>query len=247
MKDTKAEISAREASIASKKSQIATRSRLSKGLMAGSTILTLAIAGFTAYLVYKDYKAMADRYKVTFTVIPRYMVDAKDIIGYNSNGEKIVLKNQSAYYTAALCNRKSGDEYFETVGNVGDLNGDVGKQWLALYYEKNELKRPILADSLFVTNDTKTPAGYQYGIHMFGSEAVFNLNSARYCWNGGAPEIYVYFQLDAPKASEASASGSVFSTGTAAVFGFGGMAIGALATALVMTLVRKKKKEAAEA
>ena len=245
MEDTKAEISAREASIASKKSQIATRSRLSKGLMAGSTILTLAIAGFTAYLVYKDYKAMADRYKVTFTVIPRYMVDAKDIIGYNSNGEKIVLKNQSAYYTAALCNRKSGDEYYETVGNVGDLNGDVGKQWLALYYEKNENKQPILASSLYFTGNTQIPAGYQYGIHMFGSEASLNLNAIQYCWNSSAPDVYVYYQLDTSVKQGGTTSGSIFSSGTAAVFGIAGLAVGSLATALIMVLLRKKKEKQA--
>ena len=244
MKDTKAEISAREAAIASKKSQIATRSRLSKGLMAGSTILTLAIAGFTAYMVYKDYKAMADRYKVTFTVIPRYMIDSKDLVSYNDKGEKIVLKNQSAYYTAALCNRKSGDEYFETVGDVGDLNGDVGKQWLALYYEKNENKQPILVDSILITNKQEIPSGYQNGIHMFGTEAALNLNNNLYCWNSGAPSIFVYFKLDPIKVS---ATGSVFSPGTAAIFGLGGIVIGSLATALIMTLVKKKKETTVEA
>ncbi len=117
----------------------------------------------------------------------------------------------------------------------------MGKEWLALYAEKNEMKQAILADSFFVTGDTKIPAGYENGIHMFGSEAVFNLNSARYCWNGGAPEIYVYYKLDT---AGASLSGSVFSTGTATIFGLGGIAVGALATALIMTLGKKKKDPA---
>ncbi len=71
------------------------------------------------------------------------------------------------------------------------------KERLALYSEKNEMKQPILADSFLVTNDSKIPAGYENGIHMFGSYTAFNLNSALYCWNGGAPEIYVYFKTDA--------------------------------------------------
>ena len=241
----KAEESAQKAAIASKKSQIATRSRMSKGLMAGSTILTIAIAGFTAYMIYKDYKAMADRYKVTFTVIPRYMIDSKDLVSYNENGDRIVLKNQEAYYKAALCNRKSGDEYYETVGNVGDLNGDVGKQWLALYYEKNENKQPILASSLYFTGNTQIPAGYQYGIHMFGSEASLNLNAIQYCWNSSAPDVYVYYQLDTSVKQGGTTSGSIFSSGTAAVFGIAGLVIGSLGTALIMVLLRKKKEKQA--
>ena len=41
---------------------------------------------------------MVNHYKVEFTPIPRYMVDEKDITAFNEYGEKIVIKNQAAYY-----------------------------------------------------------------------------------------------------------------------------------------------------
>ena len=246
MEDLNAEIAPKKAAIASKRAQIATRSRLSRGLVSGGTVLTIVFAAATAYLVYRDFKDMLDRYKVTYTVIPRYMVDVEDIVGYNERGDMIVLKNQSAFYKAALCNRKSGDEWYNILGSVGDLNGTVGKEWLALYAEKNELKPPILADSFLITGKEEIPAGYRTGIHMFGSGSVFNLNNSTLCWNPGAPAIYVYYKTDTSGAG-ASVSGSVFSAGTAAIFGIGGMAVGALAAAAVMTLVKKKKEIPAEA
>jgi hypothetical protein len=70
------------------------------------------------------------------------------------------------------------------------------------------------------------------------------LNNNLYCWNSGAPSIFVYFKLDTIKVS---VSGSVFSPGTAAIFGACGIAVGSIATALIMTLVRKKKEKPAAA
>ncbi|MGX8680434.1 MAG: hypothetical protein ACSW8B_03505, partial [bacterium] len=127
------------------------RSTMCKWLGIGLGVAMILLSAYTTYLVYRD---MVDHYKVEFTPIPRYMVDEKDITAFNKYGEKIVIKNQAAYYKAALCNRKESDEYYDTVGNVADLNGDVGKQWLAIYYAKNEADMPILADSLkVVTGD----------------------------------------------------------------------------------------------
>lgn len=52
-----------------------------------------------------------------------YIVDEKDIIGYNKKGEKILLKNQSAYYKAVECNRTSDDEMYNILGKCADMNG----------------------------------------------------------------------------------------------------------------------------
>ena len=41
------------------------------------------------------------------------MVDEADITAYDDKGEKIVVKNQSAYYKAVTCNRKEGDSDIE--------------------------------------------------------------------------------------------------------------------------------------
>jgi len=210
------------------------RVTLGKGLIIGFSVVMIIMMATTAYLTYQD---MVNRYNVDFTPIPRYMVDEKDITGYNVKGEKIVLKNQAAYYKAALCNRTGGD-YYGTVGNMGDLNGYVGKQWLALYAAKNEAEAPILADSFKVTGSAEIPAGYESGIHSFGTDAAENLNNTLYVWNSSAPKIFVYFKTDE---APASTVGSTFTAGNVALSGTAGLAVGALATALGATISKKKK------
>ena len=209
-------------------------------LMAGFGIAMVIFSAITVYLSYRD---MVDHYKVEFTPIPHYMIELTDLVTYNEKGEKIVIKNQSAYYKAVECNRKPSDEYYNTVDTCADMNGDVGKQWLALYAVKNEAMNPILASSLkVVVGDSKLPAGYTTGIHMFGSGAAFNLNSSLYDWNESAKSVIVYFKTDD---SVPSATGTNFTGGTLALTGGAGVAVGALATAFAMK-PRKKKETVSE-
>ncbi len=217
-------------------------SALCSKLMIGYGIAMIVLIGITTYLTYQD---IANRYKVDFTFIPRYMVDEKDITGYNIKGEKIVLKNQAAYYKAAICNRTGGD-YYGTVGNIGDLNGYVGKQWLALYAAKNEAEAPILAASFKVTGSAEIPAGYTLGIHSFGTDAAENLNNPLYVWKSDAPKVFVYFKTD-EAAATAGAAGSNFTAGTVALSGVCGLAAGALITLVCMKVSKKKKGNEAEA
>ena len=220
---------------------LTSRSNLCKGLTIGLGVAMVIIAGITVYVTWQDMKAY---YNVPFSAIPHYMVDEKDITAYNKKGEKVVIKNQSAYYKAAECNRSEGDEFYGTLGTLADMNGDVGSQWLALYFVKQELMEPILASSLkAVVESVDIPAGYTTGIHMFGSDAAFNLNSNMYDWNSDAPSVYVYFNTED---SSASTSGSNFTGGTLTLAGGSGIALGALVTALAMKTKRKSdKKEAA--
>lgn len=67
---------------------------------------------------------------------------------------------------------------------------------------------------------------------MFGTAAAFNLNSSLYDWANDAPSVYIYFQTDD---TSASTTGTSFTGGMLALTG---VALGALATALIM----KKKK-----
>ena len=212
---------------------LTSKSRLCKGLTIGFGVAMVILAAVTTYLTWQDMQAY---YHVDYTAIPRYMVDEKDLIGYNRKGEKIILKNQSAYYKAVACNRTAGNEFYDVLGTCADVNGDVGKQWLALYAVKNEIMEPILASSLKVVVDsTEVPAGYQTGIHMFGADVAFNLNSSLYDWANDAPSVYVYFQTDDTAPSTA---GTSFSGGTLALTGGSGIALGAAVCALAM----KKKK-----
>ena len=222
---------------------LTSKSRLCKGLTIGLGVAMVVIAGITVYLTWQDMKAY---YNVAFTAIPRYMVDEKDIIAYNKKGEKIVIKNQSAYYKAVECNRTESDEMYKMLGVCADMNGDVGKQWLALYTVKNELMEPIIASSLkVVVDNAQLPAGYTTGIHMFGSDAAFNLNSSLYDWNNDAPSIYVYFKTDD---ASASTSGTNFTIGTIALSGGAGIAVGAAATAAAIKLKKTpfKKEDVTE-
>ena len=221
---------------------LTSRSSLCKGLTVGFGVAMIVLAGVTVYLTWQDMKAY---YNVEFPSIPRYMVDEKDITVYNERGEKTVIKNQTAYYKAVECSRTANDEFFGVLGTLADINGDVGKQWLALYSVKKELMEPILASSLkAVVGSTQIPAGYQTGIHMFGTEAAFNLNSSLYDWNNDAPSVYVYFLTGEAAGEAANTAGTTFTAGSIALSGGLGIALGSIVTALFM---RKKKKSATTA
>ena len=220
------------------------RSSFCGKLALGFGVAMVILAGISTYLTYKDLVA---HYKVEFTPIPNYMVDEKDITAFDENGEKIVLKNQAAYYKAVQCNRTYKDEMYDVLGETADLNGDVGKQWLALYAQKSDVEAPILASSLVVrVGDTNIPAGYKTGIHMFGASTAFNLNNELYDWNKDAPSIMVYFKVDEAAAETGTnAAGSTFTAGNLALAGVAGLAVGAVVTALASKAVGRKKKSAA--
>ena len=216
----------------------AARSATCNKLMLGFGIAVIVLSIITTWLAWEDMK---EYYKVEFTPIPQFMIDEKDLVGYNKKGEKIVLKNQAAYYTVAECNRNSDAEFFKTLGTAADMNGDVGQQWLALYTAKNELMEPVLASSLVAkvfekAENVKIPDGYEKGIHMFGTDAAFNLNSPLYDWNNSAPLVYVYF-----KTGNAETTGANFTSGTIALSGGAGLILGAAVTALCISYSRKRK------
>ena len=222
----------------SRTEDLAASTKLCKGLTIGLGIAAVILAGVTAYLTWQEMK---EYYKVDFSPIPHYMVDEKDIIGYNSKGEKVMLKNQSAYYKAVECNRTESDEMYKTLGTCADMNGDVGRQWLALYSVKKDLMEPILASSLkVVVDNAQIPAGYETGIHMFGTDAAFNLNSSLYDWNNSAKSVYIYFKTDD---TAASTTGSNFTAGTLALSGGAGIVLGAAVTFFAMKIKRKPNKK----
>ncbi|MCR5203194.1 MAG: hypothetical protein K6D02_08940, partial [Lachnospiraceae bacterium] len=118
-------------------------------------VIGVAIAAIGIYLSLKEiFKIIDERkeyYKGDYSKeIPRFMVD----LNYNEN--KDVYFN---YYEVALCNRndenmtgyKREGEEAEGLKDYGDINGDTGKQWVALYYSTDEAAGyPILADSFEV-------------------------------------------------------------------------------------------------
>ena len=220
----------------------AARSSFCTKLMIGIGVAALILAGVSIYLTYRD---LTEYYNVELSPIPHYIVDEKDITGYNEKGEKIVIINQAAYYKAVDCNRAKNDEWYDTMGTCADLNGTVGRQWLALYAEKNSDNAPILASSVIaVIGKDDVPPDYTTGIHMFGSSAAFNINNTQYIWNNDAKSVFVYFNVDQSEKSALAATGSVTSGGYLALIGIGGLLVGILGTVCVTLAMKKKKKSA---
>ena len=225
---------------------LAATSKTAAWMSAGFAVAMVILAGVSIYLTWKDMK---DYYKVDYAVIPHYMVDETSITYYNANGEKLVKENHAAYYKAVTCNRSENDKNHEALTDCADLNGDVGQQWVALYAcRDNKVMPPILADSFkAVAGSTDVPASYTKGIHMFGSDSAFNMNNKLYVWNQNARSVFVYYKVDTTAPLTPRTSGSAFSGGMLALTGVGGLALGALITALSMTAYRKKKNGMAAA
>ena len=227
--------------------KIAGSGKTAAWMSVGFAATMVILAGVSVYLTWQDLK---DFYDVDFSPIPHYMVDETAITYYNEKGQKLVRENHAAYYKAVTVANRTDKDYVKVLGDCADLNGDVGQQWLALYAVwDNKVCQPILADSLkVVVGSQEIPAGYETGIHMFGSESAFNLNNKMYDWNQSAKSIYLYFQVDktAP-VQEASTAGSAFIGGWIAIAAVLGMGLGALVTAISMKTVRKKKETALEA
>ena len=225
--------------------RIATKSKVCKFLTAGFTVLGAILAGVSIYMTVEEMKAY---YKVQFTPVPKYIVDRADITAVNQKGETVMIKNQTAYYKAVLCNRTAGKsdvekENYKILGDRNDLNGDVGQQWLSLYSVKYENGTPILADSLKLKmGNGDMPEGYTTGIHRFGEKDVFNLTSRLYCYNDPNEGTYVYFKNDTSTVKDLTAAGSTFSGGSLAIGVAAGLLGGAALTLILLFSTRKRRE-----
>jgi hypothetical protein len=226
---------------------LATKSTVCKYLSIGFTFVMVAL---TVYSIVQTVRELIAYYDVEFAPIPKYIVDEVDITATNEKGEKVMIQNQTAYYKAVLCNRTAGDsstekKNYEILGDRNDLNGDVGRQWLALYSVKYENGTPILADSLkFVNGSAELPDGYTAGIHRFGEKGAFNLTSKYYCYNDPNNGTYVFFKNAASTVKDiAATTGSMFSAGSLAIGAVGGLIVGVVATLLLASFAKKKKEE----
>ena len=221
------------------------KSNICKYLSAGFTVVMAILAGISIYTTIKE---MMDFYKVTFSPIPKYIVERNDITATNEKGEEIMVQNQTAYYKVVTCNRTDGSSNVEKKNHEilldrNDLNGDVGMQWLSLYSVKYENGLPILADSLKAKLGSDLPDGYNTGIHRFGETNAFNLTSKNYCYDDPYGGTYVYFKHDTTPVKDLTAAGSLFSGGSIAIGAAAGLIIGAGLTLLLMFSIKKKKEK----
>ena len=200
-------------------------------------------AVITAFSIVMTIYDLYRYYNVDYTPIPKYIVDEADITTLDADGSRIVVRNDAAYYTVALTNRPETADHYKCLEDFSDLNGDAGKEWLALYYNKDVNREPILADSLkVVTGTASIPEGYTKGIHMFGSTAAANITDSRYTYNDNLNGIYVYYMTEETSPADAA---SVFSAGNLAVIGVSGLALGAVLGVITTSVIKRKKSAAA--
>ena len=222
------------------------KSNVCKYLAAGFTILGAVLAGVSIYVTVEEMKAY---YKVDFSPIPKYIVDRADITAKNAKGQEIMIKNQTAYYKAALCNRTAGSsdvekKNYEILKDRNDLNGDVGQQWLSLYSVKYINGAPILANSLKLKmGNGNAPDDYTTGIHRFGETVAFNLTFPKYTYNDPNNGTYVYYQKETSTVNDLKAAGSTFSGGSLTLGIVGGVLAGCALTLILLKVNNKKKKK----
>ena len=186
---------------------------------------------------------LSNYYTVEFKTIPQHLINERDVYKTDANGQQTLKLNAYAFYDAVECNRTEKSEDWEKLKNYGDLNGDVGRQWIALYTTKNpDAGEPILAASLkTVVGSADLPAGYEEGLKLSGANSFLNLTDDHYTYNNETGGIYLYWQRAAETVTGGQASS--VSGGTLALSAGGGFLAGGAIGAGVLSMVMKKKKE----
>ncbi|MCR5201868.1 MAG: hypothetical protein K6D02_02065 [Lachnospiraceae bacterium] len=184
------------------------------------TVLGVVVAAvgiyFAAKGIWNIIKEKEEYYKGDYSKeIPAVMVD----VSYNENSE-----SQYTYYSAVKCNRNSSDfngikKTDAGLKDFGDVNGDTGKQWVALYTTTDEsYGEPILADSLKVKTGNESLDDGHKQIHSFNEPYVgFNLTSSVYCYSDGNNGTYIDYQVESND-SKADANANAASKDAASAF-----------------------------
>ena len=208
-------------------------------------VVTLAVAVVSAVLTIID---LCRDKSIEQLPIPKYLVDNYT----DAEGGSYTLN-----YKAVECNREEffGEGYTRQKGSSADLNADEGKQWLALYASKNSKAGKPLTPDFAVQESNTAPNGYEGGVHIIGEKGAVNVVSSAFknystfsqTWQSIAGDytMYVFYKLSNDVKTYDESAGnmkaSAISSGKYAIFGFGGLALGAVLGAVVTVLVRKKK------
>ena len=193
------------------------------------TCITLILLGLSAWSTYNDLKAY---YNAEFTPIPLHMVNQAT----NDKDEKVYT-----YYNAVKCNRVAANMVTDSnklLGDFGDLNGDVGRQWVALYTTTDKAAgNPITTDFVVQYNDTNIPND-TVALSMFGESVAQNLTNKKmgYTYADGKSGIYLFYGTHT-----SVFAGSVFTNGIYALCGAGALVICAVAVTLIVKANKKKK------
>ena len=210
------------------------------------TVITMAVAVFSAVMTIID---LCRDKSIEQLPIPNYLVNNYT----DADGGSYTLN-----YKAVECNRMEyfGDSYTKQKGDSADLLADEGKQWLVLYASKNSKAGKPLTPDFVVQEKNTAPSGYEGFVHLIGEKGAVNVVSAAFknystfstVWQNitGDYSMYIFSKLSNDiKTFDESAgnmTASAVGGGMIAIWGFGGLALGAVLGVLGTILVKKKKK-----
>ena len=192
----------------------------------GMAIVGLAMSVYSAYAAISEMKAY---YHQEMLPIPRKMVD----LGYYEDGTHCYI-----YYDCTKCNRTEMNMGNETLGDYGDLNGDVMKQWLALYTTKDtRAGAPIQAGFTVKKGTTQMPVRTM-SLSFFGFDYAVNMTDTKFTYNNNLNGIYLYYKQLASKYTGTVETGNALVT-TGVLSALGGAGI----CGLIIALASKRKKK----
>ncbi len=199
----------------------------------GMTCIMAVLLGVSIWSTVDD---IMDYYNATYAPIPSNMVNQ----GVDDNDEKVYT-----YYKAVKCNRVAQNMVTDStklLGDYGDLNGDVGKQWVALYTTTDSAAGdPITTDFKVQYKDTNVP-DERTPLSIFCESVAQNLTNkkAGYTYADSNGGVYLFYGTD-----KSAFAGSVISTEhmSIAIAAGIGIAIGVVVD-MVLRKTKNKKKPA---
>ena len=150
---------------------------LGKALCIAGVIIAVASAAYAVYEMYQYYHQ-------DMQPVPRIIVS-------ESSDEK--GRAAYTYYSCTKCNRAAQGFANDEMGDHGDMNGDVGKQWLALYTTKDKAAgEEITADIIAQKGSNRFPVDKGTSIRLFGQNDSLNIVSEEYGYNDGLKGLYIF-------------------------------------------------------
>ncbi len=202
--------------------------RYASAAMVAVTVIIFAVSIWNTYQDLKEY------YNAEFTPIPLHMVD-EAVDEYDAK--------TYTYYDAVTCNREEKNMVTDStklLGNYADLNGDVGRQWVALYTTKDKNAGNPLTELKVQYEDSSLPDETYTALSMFGEDTAQNLTNktAGYTYSDGKSGIYLFYRTDAN-----AFAGSVFSNNSEVLIGMtAAIVVGAAAFFVGMGVEKKRLK-----
>ncbi len=209
-------------------------------------VVTLAVAVFSAVMTIID---LCRDKNIEQLPIPNYLVDNYT----DADGGSYSLN-----YKAVECNRMEyfGDSYTKQKGSCADINADEGKQWLVLYASKNSKAGKPLTPDFVIQKSNQAPSGYEGFVHLIGEKGAVNVVSTAFknystfstVWQSVAGDYSMYIlsklsnDIKTYDESAGNMTASAVGGGMIAIWGFGGLALGAVLGVLGTILVKRKKK-----